>query len=380
MDKVGQAAVRNFSRDNRVDHNRISDFMQILSDGGGIYTQGVTGPSLAHGERVVGNVVHDQLTWGRALLSDDGAEFITYAGNVRYNDTYDYCCISHFNYRQDRRVRRQQYFAQTVRGNFWQQEDPDFSGHGVTETRNTLITGPEQVAADALTGAGIEAPFRSTLAWRYAGESVPNPPSRVSVLYAFDGRAYVTWRPSYAAGNSPVAAYTVTACRAGGSMEIHRCERSTKVAAKAFIRTGYAVVRGLSTGAEYSIIVTAASSRASSTPSIPSLPATVSTHAPGLPGRPTRVQVRAGHHEVALSWYAPASAQTNPVLRYLVVSSSHQRVTAVGLRQLIVANANGKALLVLGHLQARHATRFSISAVTPAGVGAAASSPPLTPE
>src|SRR5581483_9794689 len=92
LDKVGKPPEPNFSHDNVISYNLIFNFMQTVSDGGGIYTQGQTGPSLAHGEKVIGNVVHDQLNWSFALHSDDGARYITYGGNVLYNDTYEWCC------------------------------------------------------------------------------------------------------------------------------------------------------------------------------------------------------------------------------------------------------------------------------------------------
>jgi len=71
-DKRNKPTTPNFSHDNTVSNNLVYDFMQVLSDGGGVYTQGVTGSSLSDGEHVSGNVIHDQLAWGRALQSDDG--------------------------------------------------------------------------------------------------------------------------------------------------------------------------------------------------------------------------------------------------------------------------------------------------------------------
>jgi hypothetical protein len=50
LDKVGQPPVPNFSHDNVISDNLIYNFMQTLSDGGGVYTLGITGSSLAHGE------------------------------------------------------------------------------------------------------------------------------------------------------------------------------------------------------------------------------------------------------------------------------------------------------------------------------------------
>ena len=62
-DKVGAPVVFNNTHNDIISDNLIYDFMQTLDDGGGIYTLGVTGTSMANGEKVVGNVVHDQLGW-----------------------------------------------------------------------------------------------------------------------------------------------------------------------------------------------------------------------------------------------------------------------------------------------------------------------------
>ncbi|HEV3311529.1 MAG TPA: right-handed parallel beta-helix repeat-containing protein, partial [Chloroflexota bacterium] len=40
LDKVGQPSVQNFSHDNVISDNLVYDFMQVVEDGGGIYTQG----------------------------------------------------------------------------------------------------------------------------------------------------------------------------------------------------------------------------------------------------------------------------------------------------------------------------------------------------
>ncbi len=101
LDKIKKPPIPNFSRDNVIDDNLIYDYLQVLSDGGGIYTQGVTGSSMKDGERVVGNVIHDQLDWGHALYTDNGATFITYTDNVLYND-YDDWGAAHLDYRPPR--------------------------------------------------------------------------------------------------------------------------------------------------------------------------------------------------------------------------------------------------------------------------------------
>ncbi len=61
-DKIKVQATPNISHDNTVSDNLIYNYMLSLDDGGGIYTQGITGSSIADGEKVTGNYIHDQ--WG----------------------------------------------------------------------------------------------------------------------------------------------------------------------------------------------------------------------------------------------------------------------------------------------------------------------------
>ena len=63
-DKIRQAGQANNSAGNVIEDNLIHDLMIDLSDGGGIYTQGITGRNLADGEMVRGNVVYNQFSSG----------------------------------------------------------------------------------------------------------------------------------------------------------------------------------------------------------------------------------------------------------------------------------------------------------------------------
>jgi len=60
-DKYGHPTQVNFSHNNTISWNNVFNFMQLLSDGGGIYTQGITGNSWQSGQLVEDNVVHDEL-------------------------------------------------------------------------------------------------------------------------------------------------------------------------------------------------------------------------------------------------------------------------------------------------------------------------------
>ncbi|HEV3311046.1 MAG TPA: right-handed parallel beta-helix repeat-containing protein, partial [Chloroflexota bacterium] len=173
--KLGLPPVANFSHDNIVSDNLIYDFMLDSSDGGGVYSQGITGPSMAHGELVTGNVIHDQLTWSDALKSDDGATFVHYTRNVTYDNAYDWGW-SQGDYIQS----RGKFDQQLVRNNYWQQGFPQASILGITASDNSIIAGVEQAPKAIVAGAGIEPRFRGILAWRPTGVAEPAPPDQVT--------------------------------------------------------------------------------------------------------------------------------------------------------------------------------------------------------
>ena len=67
------------------------------------------------------------------------------------------------------------------------------------------------------------------------------------------------------------------------------------------------------------------------------------------------------------------------MLAYIVTGPGQHKDTVTGLRPLLVSNAQGRALRMMGDLRAGHAYRYSIAAVGPAGIGPAVTSPALTP-
>jgi hypothetical protein len=376
-DRVGKPAIPNYSHDNTISYNLIFNDMQILTDGGGIYTQGITGSSMANGEKIIGNVIHSQLDWGYALYTDNGASYITMSGNALYDNNYDWG-IAHLNTTTNDGT----YDPLSISGNYWQQGDPDSSSTAVAESGNTLITGPEQVPASVLSNAGLEPAFKSLLAWRASGRLVPNSPYRVAA-YAGDGQAFITWRPSYAEGTTPVTSYAVTACLRKSRSFGGRCTTQgnprVSISATELNRIGYVRLSGLTNGKSYTFQVTANSATGSSTPSIPSpgvKPTPVKAH---LPGPPTVITVRPGQKSVHLRWYAPLSDGGQPVLGYLVTTSAGQNLTLTGHRQLIVAFARGDTFQVIGGLTSGQSYTFSVAAMTPAGTGPAVTTLPVTP-
>ena len=72
-------------RDNTLKNNHIHHILQVLSDGGGIYSLG-----LQPGSRLTGNLIHDvQINTGRAesngMFLDEGTTDVLVAGNLIYN-------------------------------------------------------------------------------------------------------------------------------------------------------------------------------------------------------------------------------------------------------------------------------------------------------
>ena len=264
-DKISVAATPNYSNNNTVSDNRITDAMQMLADGGAIYTQGITGTSMADGEHLTGNVITGILDNGHAMYCDNGCTYWTAAGNVLAG-----------NVSNDWGARHTDYTAgQTgddpleVSGNYWWQGDGD------SDTKNTVVNGNHVIAsvADApasITGvAGLEPPYQRILGERF-GNSVPEAPDQVAA-FAVNGSAYVGWNPTFVDNGAPVTGYTVTASPGGEQTTLSAADLAT---------TGYAVVPGLTNGTGYTFTVTARNANGTSASSLPSAlvtPAPVAT-------------------------------------------------------------------------------------------------------
>ena len=373
-DKLGHPPVLSYSHGNVIADNLVFDFMQLLADGGGIYTQGIQGTSFANGERITGNVVHGELDWCRALQSDDGASYVTFADNALYNNAYDWG-TSHYDYvandgNNDPLV---------IHGNYWEQGDGNSSYKRVTVSDNHLISGPSQAPADIIQNAGIEPAFQSLLTWQPQGVAVPNPPQSLKILYAYKHRVDLTWRASFAEGNAPVTSYTVRTCREANSSPNGQCSspvgQPLTISDAAFDALGYVVITGLKDWTSYTFTVTANSAVGSSALSVPSGFASPVSHMPPRPGKPAHVYVRAGNGLISLQWYGPASARAHygqfaerPVLAFVVTRPTAPATTYAGLSQVITSNAGGRTVVMIGGLPPG-TYKFSVAAVTPGGIG-----------
>jgi len=165
-DKVKLPAEPNYSNHNTFSDNLIFNHMSTLNDGGGIYTNGITGTSLATGEHLTGNLVHDQKnpTGGHGLYTDNGASYITLTGNAEYNITVSVWGSNHVNYTLNNGTND----PLDIEGNYWTKGPSDSSSKGVVIKGNHNITSASQIPSGITSAAGLESGFTSILSWKPA--------------------------------------------------------------------------------------------------------------------------------------------------------------------------------------------------------------------
>ncbi|WP_438291113.1 fibronectin type III domain-containing protein [Streptomyces sp. HUAS TT7] len=361
-DKIGSPATPNPSHDNAVRDNLVFDYMQLLDDGGGVYTQGLTGTSMADGEKVTGNVIHDQWGLGKSVYTDNGCTYETVESNVLYGAAYANVASRHTDYRD----RLGNNDPTLVKGNWWEEGTADANSKGLVTTGNHIMAGLADVPPDVLAGAGIEPAYRSVLDRTTQAVSVPEAPARVGTSTAGADALYVTFNPAYADGGSPLTGYTVHALRPDGT-EAARAD----ITAAGFKRQAYVRVGQLAASeGPFRVTVTARNARGESAASLASAPL-VPTAAVVLPGAPTGVKVRAAARAVTLAWTPPAAPGDARVIGYRVTVSDG-RVVEVSGRDALVTQPSGKGMFrVVGGLAPGTAYTLAVAAVTAAGVGPA---------
>jgi hypothetical protein len=166
-DKKGLPAQPNFANHNTLSNNLIFNYMTMLNDGGGIYTQGRTGNSFAAGERITGNVIHDQLnpTGGHVVYTDNGAAHITVTGNAMYHSKVSSVGHNH----KDTTAGNGQNDPLDIENNYWDHGPANSTAKGVIVKGNHKITSPSQIPASIVDNAGLAAAFKSLLNWQPAG-------------------------------------------------------------------------------------------------------------------------------------------------------------------------------------------------------------------
>lgn len=163
-DKKQNPATPNYSNRNVLSDNLIFDVMRMLDDGGGIYTQGLTGSSIATGQRVTGNVVHDLgASHQRAVYTDNGATYLTIRGNAMYRTTTAWAS-NHVDYRDDLR----NFDPLLIEENWWDKGPADTTARKVTIRNNHPITSPSQIPESIVDNAGLEDAYKPLLDWRPA--------------------------------------------------------------------------------------------------------------------------------------------------------------------------------------------------------------------
>jgi hypothetical protein len=163
-DKKGLPAQPNFSNHNTISNNLIFNYMKMLNDGGGIYTQGRTGNSFAAGERITGNVLHDQMnpSGGHVVYTDNGAAHITIHGNAMYNSKVNSQGHDHKDTTSGKGND-----PLDIQENWWTKGRADTDGSsGVLVKNNHKITNPNQIPKSIVDNAGLEAAYRSLLNWK----------------------------------------------------------------------------------------------------------------------------------------------------------------------------------------------------------------------
>ncbi|HEX4704689.1 MAG TPA: right-handed parallel beta-helix repeat-containing protein [Pseudonocardiaceae bacterium] len=164
-DKVKLPAEPNFSHGNNFTDNLIFRHMLDLSDGGGIYTNGITGTSLATGEHETGNLIHDNIaTAGHGIYTDNGASYVTITGNAEYNINSNVWGSNHVNYTLNNGTDD----PLDIENNWWTNGPADTNAKSVLIQHNHNITSPSQIPASIVGAAGIESADTGILSWKPA--------------------------------------------------------------------------------------------------------------------------------------------------------------------------------------------------------------------
>jgi hypothetical protein len=356
-DKIDKPATPNFSNDNVVADNLIENPMQMLADGGAIYTQGITGTSLANGEHITGNVILGALDHGHAIYTDNGSTFITADGNVEFGNENDWGS-RHADYTPGATGDD----PLLIENNYWQQGDQDNSSDNVTESGNQIITSLRQVPASILDNAGLQSAYRHLAAETTSDPSVPEPPDQVAA-FAASGKGYVAWNPSFVDNGAPVTSYMVTA-EPGGA--------STTIPAALYARLSYAVVPGLTDGTPYTFTVRAVNRVGASAPSLPTTLVTPAPSAGSVPGAPS-VSLDTGNGMVSIHINAPNSTGGTPITNYTITAPGIKPVRFTGHHVLWGATGSNSIFTTIGGLENLVPYTFHVAATNAAGTGPAAS-------
>lgn len=364
-DKIKQAGQANNSGNNVLSDNSIHDFMLVLSDGGGIYTQGRTGKDLADGEKITGNVIRDQYSSGHGIYADNGSAMMTIHNNVVFHTEHDNINSRHRDYYDGQHG--ENFNPLDISDNWWQQGDIDSDKEQVRVEGNRIIYSLSEVPAKLLQNAGLQGKFHRLPQRRFSVPAAPEPPSRIA-SFGIDGAAYVTWSPSVFAGSTPVTSYTVTASNG----------RKMTVSTAQFMKTTYLKLEGLANGRSYTFRVCSTNSQGASAPSLPSPAITIADLKIAPPNEPAKVEAFIDHGNVSIHFQTPESAlskaQEPPITAYAVtVQPSDRKVYFTGRNVIALQESKHVTFDVINGLKPGQTYSFSVSAVNAAGEGKPAS-------
>lgn len=364
-DKIKQAGQANNSTGNVIRDNLIHDLMIDLSDGGGIYTQGLTGKSLADGEKIVGNVIYNQFSSGHEIYTDNGSSMITVSGNVMFNTNHDNWGSRHHDYYDSQDGTNFDPLA--IENNYWQQGDADSAKGNVTVSGNRLIASLDEVPLDVLANAGLSPADQTTLEQRFnvlVPARAPEAPARVAAAPG-NGAAVVTFSPPVDIGNSPVRSYTVIASTGA----------TATISAEDFAKLSYLRVSGLTNNQPVTFTVRATNAAGTSTSSLPSFPITPSDRQAQRLPPPSGVSVHPGRNgEVSIHFQNPGvghrGIDESPITSYVVtIEPGGRRVVLTGRNIITLADGKHTTFKVISGLKPGTYT-FRIAAVNEAGEGA----------
>lgn len=360
-DKIKQPGQANNSANNLITDNSIHNFMLVLSDGGGIYTQGRTGKDLTDGEKITGNVICDQYSSGHGIYTDNGSAMISIRENVVFHTEHDNINSRHRDYYDGQHG--ENFNPLDISDNWWQQGDVDSDKEQVRVHGNRIIYSLKEAPASLLNNAGLQPKFRSLGQRKFAAPSAPEPPSRVA-SFGVDGAAYITWSPSVFEGSSPVTSYTVTASN----------RRKINISAARFMKTTYVKFNGLKNGQPYTFTVSATNAQGASVPSLPSRVITATDQKIELPGPPARVEAFIDHGNASIHFQTPESslpkAEEPPIVAYAVtIHPSGRKVYFTGRNVIALQESKHVTFGVINDLKPSESYSFSVSAINAAGEG-----------
>lgn len=363
-DKIQKPGQANNSSGNIVEKNLIHDFMLVLSDGGGIYTQGRTGKDLSDGEQVRGNVIYNQNGSGHGIYTDNGSAMITIRGNVIFNTNHDNWNSRHRDYYDGHAGK--DFDPLDVEDNWWQQGDQDSDKEQVKVQNNHLINALNEGPQEILSEAGLEPSFRNLLTKSLtAVPSAPEAPSRVAA-FALNQSAYITWNPSVFEGSSPITGYIVTA--SDGS--------EAKISAEEFLKAAYVQLQGLKNGTPYTVTVKAVNAVGMSSASLPSASFTPSDKKLEVPKAPASVKALPGDGMVSI--HVPASEEASGVTHFAVTVLPEGRKVLLEGRRFVVLEGKHTTFGVIDGLKHKETYTFKVAAVNAAGEGEAITTDPVT--